>query len=594
MGRRGRRKTQPTDDWQELLPLFEWPEQEAYEVLRPLVLFGGSVTERARETGIPERTLYRRAERFEEDGMQSLFGTDLAAARAKRRGLEPAIRRMVVDLKAEHPALNNNEISNIVYVRTGRRLGDHTATRVLSEEVVPLKLSRLFEPYHEIEDSEERRGAVVALHLDGWSVKALASYLRVSRKTVYRVLERWLEEGEDGLRDRPPGRPKGVRKVDLATMDAIRRMQENPELGAFRIHAALEQKRAVEVSARTVGRIMAVHRNLYGLEKPKRGPHRKKRMPFEATRRHQIWTADVRYIKRHRLAVEGYLYVISILENYSRTILASAVCRRQNLASFLPVLYSAIERYGSPEKFVTDSGSVFLASRAQEIYEALAIEKAEIEKGKPWQSFIETTFNIQRRMADHHFARARSWQELVDVHGQWMEDYNAQRHWAHEHREDGRRSPQAVLGFYTGVRYHPEDLRRAFFETHFPRVLDSLGYARLMHWRILGHEGLAKRDVALWLSSDALTLEHAGEALSRYEVEYRPESAGAAGELRSVRCLELFETARSLPQPRLFGLEETLGDGWLKALKLDGYAPRKTGRPQALQEALFPYLEALG
>lgn len=70
MGRRGRRKTQPTDDWQELLPLFEWPEQEAYEVLRPLVLFGGSVTERARETGIPERTLYRRAERFEEDGRQ--------------------------------------------------------------------------------------------------------------------------------------------------------------------------------------------------------------------------------------------------------------------------------------------------------------------------------------------------------------------------------------------------------------------------------------------------------------------------------------------------------------------------------------------
>jgi hypothetical protein len=115
-----------------------------------------------------------------------------------------------------------------------------------------------------------------------------------------------------------------------------------------------------------------------------------------------------------------------------------------------------------------------------------------------------------------------------------------------------------------------------------------------MHWRILGHEGLAKRDVALWLSSDALTLEHAGEALSRYEVEYQPESAGAAGELRSVRCLELFETARSLPQPRLFGLEETLGDGWLKALKLDGYAPQKTGRPQALQEALFPYLEALG
>jgi transposase len=69
MGRRGRRKAQPTDDWQELLPLFEWPEQEAYEVLRPLVLFGASVPERAKETGTPERTMYRKVERFEKDGM---------------------------------------------------------------------------------------------------------------------------------------------------------------------------------------------------------------------------------------------------------------------------------------------------------------------------------------------------------------------------------------------------------------------------------------------------------------------------------------------------------------------------------------------
>lgn len=56
-----------------------------------------------------------------------------------------------------------------------------------------------------------------------------------------------------------------------------------------------------------------------------------------------------------------------------------------------------------------------------------------------------------------------------------------------------------------------------------------------MHWRILVHEGLAKRDVALWLSSDALSVQHAGETLSRYEVEYQPDRAGIASKLRSVR-----------------------------------------------------------
>ena len=131
---------------------------------------------------------------------------------------------------------------------------------------------------------------MVALHLDGWSVKAMASYLKVSRMTVYRVIGRWLREGEEaGLEDRPAGKPKGVRKMDLATMDFIRREQENPELGAFRIHAALKQKRGAEVSVRTVGRVMAVHRDLYGLGKPKRGPHQKKEMPFLANSRHEIY-----------------------------------------------------------------------------------------------------------------------------------------------------------------------------------------------------------------------------------------------------------------------------------------------------------------
>ena len=115
-----------------------------------------------------------------------------------------------------------------------------------------------------------------------------------------------------------------------------------------------------------------------------------------------------------------------------------------------------------------------------------------------------------------------------------------------------------------------------------------------MHWRILGHEGLAKREVALWLSSGALSVEHAGEALSRYEVEYKPGSRGQAGKLIQVRRPMLFETSFAAPQMRLFGLEETLGeDGWLKAMKLEGYARRSPRGPQAIQQALFPYTEAI-
>jgi len=107
-------------------------------------------------------------------------------------------------------------------------------------------------------------------------------------------------------------------------MDFIRKTQENPELGAFRVHAALERKRGAEVSVRTVGRVMAVHRELYGISKPKRSPKEKAQMPFRAKRRHEIWTADVRYVP-HAIPGVGNAYVIAVLENYGRCVLASAV-----------------------------------------------------------------------------------------------------------------------------------------------------------------------------------------------------------------------------------------------------------------------------
>ncbi len=68
-----RRGVQPTHEWDLLLPLFEWPEQERYEQIRPLVLFDASVAERAAEIGTSTSTLYRRRDHFAEDGMESLF-----------------------------------------------------------------------------------------------------------------------------------------------------------------------------------------------------------------------------------------------------------------------------------------------------------------------------------------------------------------------------------------------------------------------------------------------------------------------------------------------------------------------------------------
>ena len=46
--------------------------------------------------------------------------------------------------------------------------------------------------------------------------------------------------------------------------------------------------------------------------------------------------------------------------------------------------------------------------------------------------------------------------------------------------------------------------------------------------------------------------------------------------------------------PNGLGLAETLGDdGWLKALRLDDYAPRAPRRPKMLQQALFAHTDVV-
>jgi hypothetical protein len=70
--------------------------------------------------------------------MESLFD----APAAKRRRLPPSVRRLIVDLKAEYPAFNLNEIANVVGAAFGSKPDVRSVGRVLSEEPVPLKIVR--------------------------------------------------------------------------------------------------------------------------------------------------------------------------------------------------------------------------------------------------------------------------------------------------------------------------------------------------------------------------------------------------------------------------------------------------------------------
>ncbi len=369
----------PTDDWQQLQLLTKTPAQRTYELIRPVVLFGQPATVRAQATGVPQRTLYRQADAFDRLGMASLAPPP---QRERHLRLPAAIRQAIVDLKRAYSALNTHEITTICWARFGQRPSPHTVKRILAEAPPATPTARRFPPYHDFTDPTEARLAVIRLHIEGWNATSTAGYLGIGRTTVYRTLQRWVEEGVAGLPAKSHARTDGPRQVTLRAIATAKELQANPALGEWRLHTALKQQ-GVVLSPRTCGRILALNRKLYGLARPAPAPHTPKPMPFAAQRRHQIWSVDLRYLDMHRLG-GGNIYVISILDNYSRAILASGLSRTQDLTAYLLVLYAAIRQHGGPEALVSDGGGIFKAKQALRIYDALGIRKEQIDRRQPW------------------------------------------------------------------------------------------------------------------------------------------------------------------------------------------------------------------
>jgi putative transposase len=580
-----RSRRERTDEWASIKQWTLWPEQELYEQIRPIILFGETPGERAKEIDAAQRTLSRKADEFEKYGMQSLFSTPKPREETEtERSLPPEVRQLIVDLHVELPTMSWREIAEICSIRYDRKPSHHTVKHIATSGPPPSLTARRYQPWHLIPNPAERRLAVIRLHSEGWSITSIAEYMQTSRHTIYDTLQRWKEEQFAGLEEKSRAR-KGPRKVTLQVRNEIRKLQENPLLGEYRVHTALKRL-GIEVSPATCGRIMAANRQLYGIEKTRDPAERPKlEMPFKATRRHEFWSADVRYIEEHLLPDPKPVYVITIFENFSRMVLASAISPTQNQWDYLAVLVDAIRRYGAPEALVTDGGGIFYSNVAMQLYDALGIRKERIDPGEPWQNYAETLFSVQRRLADHAFSNARNWPEIQQAHRTWWKNYNIEDHYAHRERQDGRHSPSEVLRGVLGRTYPEEVLSRVLYAMQFTRHLDKHGYVNFKNWRFFGEDGLAGEQVSVWVYEGTLKIEYQATTLSEYTLQFSPDHKRIA-EVKNSRRIETHFVS---PQLHLWQRGET---EWLLALRQPERHHRMSKRsPENVVQLRFPEME---
>jgi hypothetical protein len=100
-------------------------------------------------------------------------------------------------------------------------------------------------------------------------------------------------------------------------------------------------------------------------------------------------------------------------------------------------------------------------------------------KGHPWQNLIESYFGIEARLGEYQWERCKTIEEAQEFHRELIRDYNRLPHWAHHLRQDGKRSPLAVLGDAKGKQIEPADLERAFGQRYSQRMTDARGFVRI-------------------------------------------------------------------------------------------------------------------
>ena len=191
------------------------------------------------------------------------------------------------------------------------------------------------------------------------STTELCDRFGISRKTGYKWIQRYREDGPQGLRDRsrrPRSCPHATPTDTVALLLEARR--HHPTWGAKKLLRILSRKHpAWEWPARSTACDLLKRHGL--VPKARRRPHPghpgRPRTPMTAP--NQIWTADFKGHFRTRDGV--YCYPLTVVDGYSRFLLGCQALDSTSHTGARQVFRRLFQEFGLPELIRTDNGVPF-------------------------------------------------------------------------------------------------------------------------------------------------------------------------------------------------------------------------------------------
>jgi putative transposase len=238
----------------------------------------------------------------------------------------------------------------------------------------------------------DERLKFVARLLDGEKMAGLCREFGISRKTGYKIINRYNSCGLEGLSDRSrrPYRHANQLPAQIETQ-IVRLKQDKPNWGAPKIKERLARLYP-EVHTPAISTVHAVL-DRHGLVK--RRTRRRNRATGTALSRplqpNELWCAD--YKGEFMLADRRYCYPLTITDFASRYLFACEALATTKEVYAFPVFEAAFKEFGLPKAIRTDNGvpfaspnALFGLSRLSVWWLRLGIEIERIKPGHPQQN----------------------------------------------------------------------------------------------------------------------------------------------------------------------------------------------------------------
>ena len=189
----------------------------------------------------------------------------------------------------------------------------------------------------------EKAEVLVRVAYSGLPKGSVLRQLGVPRSTYYRWLKR---KDHQGLEDHPGrGNPPWNRLASQEIERVLWSAREMPKLSCRQLAAWTTDNTGFSVSESTVYRIL---RREWLVKRAEMGRAAGKEYHHKTTGPHQMWATDASYF---RVVGWGYYYLVTVMDGYSRFILAHRLQRDMSSDSLIEVLQEAVETNGKLERY---------------------------------------------------------------------------------------------------------------------------------------------------------------------------------------------------------------------------------------------------